>query len=269
MMLFALMAVLTANATDYYLTGNFNSWGKSDNCKFTETSESGVLTLTYDGTLTSGFKIYDGADWSTVDIGASASNTTLVVGEAYSYVASGKNFTLAEPIANPTLTLDINNGTLTLAGQTAQVTVTYKLNGSFEDGSAWNDVALTENNGTFSATVEAKVDAAFKVVTLNDGKNGDWLGADNASIAADADNQTISLSTTGGNISIAKGTYNMTVKAENGTVTLTVSAASATGISSVKALSSKNAPAYNLAGQRVANDAKGLVIVGGKKILKK
>lgn len=53
MLLFALMAVLTANATDFYLVGAFNGWNvKSESCKFTETSTSGVYGLKYSGNLT-------------------------------------------------------------------------------------------------------------------------------------------------------------------------------------------------------------------------
>lgn len=44
---------------------------------------------------------------------------------------------------------------------------------------------------------------------------------------------------------------------------------SSTGIKSISAESAADAPAYNLAGQRVAKDAKGLVIVNGKKYMNK
>lgn len=270
MILFALMAVLTANATDYYLVGGGLGWSTTD-YKFSETTTTGVYELSFTGTLTSGFKIYDGADWSTVNIGANSTSTLLTPGVAYSYAeGSGSgNITLSEAIANPTLTLNTNDKTLTVVGAAAQVTVTYKLNGSFEDGSAWKDVTLTEADGVFSATVTAKVDAAFKVVSLNDGAEGEWYGSTNASITAEADNQTITLSTTGGNISIAAGTYNISVKKTDSALTLTVSAVGSTGIAKISSEISADAPAFNIAGQRVNKGTKGLVIVGGKKYLNK
>lgn len=268
MILFALMAVLNASATDYYLVGGGLGWSTTD-YKFSETTTSGVYELSFTGTLNSGFKIYDGVDWSTVNIGANSTSSLLTPGVAYTYADNGGNISLSEAIADPTLTLNTNDKTLTIVGSAADVTVTYKLNGSFEDGSAWKDVTLTETDGAFSATVTAKVDAQFKVVSLNDGAEGEWLGATDATIAADADNQVITVTTSGGNISIAAGTYTMTVKSTDGTVTLTVSAANSTGISAIADESATDAPAYNLAGQRVNKGAKGLVIVNGKKYLNK
>lgn len=269
MILFALMAVLNASATDYYLVGGGLGWSTTD-YKFSETTTSGVYELSFTGTLTSGFKIYDGGDWSTVNIGANSTSSLLTPGEAYTYADNGDNISLSEAIANPTLTLNTNDKTLTVVGSAADVTVTYKLNGSFEDGDKWADVTLTESDGAFTATVTAKVDAQFKVVSLNDGAEGEWLGCTDASIAADASNQTITVSTSGGNISIAAGTYTITVKNTDNVVTLTVSAANASAISSVAAESeATDAPAYNLAGQRVSKGAKGLVIVNGKKFFNK
>ena len=43
----------------------------------------------------------------------------------------------------------------------------------------------------------------------------------------------------------------------------------ASGISNLKSVDNTDAPIYNLAGQKVSNDYKGLVIKNGKKSIKK
>lgn len=78
MLLFALMAVLNASATDFYLIGGFNSWTVADeNCKFSATSADGVYQLKYEGTLTSGFKLNDGSWLGSYNIGSNGSALVL------------------------------------------------------------------------------------------------------------------------------------------------------------------------------------------------
>lgn len=66
------------------------------------------------------------------------------------------------------------------------------------------------------------------------------------------------------------GTTNMTVKAVGGAEPESVEADfSGSGINSIQTLSSSSAPLYNLAGQRVNESYKGVVLQNGKKSLKK
>ena len=60
------------------------------------------------------------------------------------------------------------------------------------------------------------------------------------------------------------------IKSTNGSITFTVTDYQTDGIQMIsQGTQVANGSCYNLHGQRVANDYKGLVIVGGKKVLKK
>lgn len=192
-------------------------------------------------------------------------------GTAYSYNndSNSGNIGIDEAIANPTLTLNINEGTLLIEGDSAEVVVTYVLDGNFADGGkSWTITQMTDaGNGIWTATgVEAKVDAKFLVEKQEDSNSTAWYGtaesttvSDNVVLTLTADNKQ--------DISIAAGTYDFSL--DTSSMTLTVKKTSSTGISSIAAESNTNAPTYNLAGQSVSKGAKGLVIVGGKKYLNK
>lgn len=68
---------------------------------------------------------------------------------------------------------------------------------------------------------------------------------------------------------LAPGKYTFSVNSCYSDVQLTVSFSPATGINSISASEQKTDIIYNLAGQRVTRNAKGIVIVGGKKMLVK
>ena len=62
------LSVASMNAADYYLIGSFNKWTEADPAAhFTETAQTGVYELKYEGTLTSGFKVNDGT-WTNPEI---------------------------------------------------------------------------------------------------------------------------------------------------------------------------------------------------------
>lgn len=95
-------------------------------------------------------------------------------------------------------------------------------------------------------TGDAK-DVAKLTFTLTDVKDGEYV----------VKVGTIEVADTKGN--------KVQTKTEN---SFKITVGTASGIASVNALN-VNAPAYNVAGQKVAANAKGLVIVGGKKIMNK
>jgi hypothetical protein len=71
---------------------------------------------------------------------------------------------------------------------------------------------------------------------------------------------------------VEEGDYNVcgilsTYKNENQLYPLSVTSAS--GINTIAADATTNAPAYNLSGQRVGNDYKGMVIQNGRKFIRK
>lgn len=63
----------------------------------------------------------------------------------------------------------------------------------------------------------------------------------------------------------------ISIKGESETITfnLTITVADPAGIENIMADEDVNAPAYNMAGQKVGSDAKGIVIKGGKKFIAK
>lgn len=174
---------------------------------------------------------------------------------------------MAESVANPTITLDINAGTLLIEGATTETVITYDINGTFEDGEHWNKTLMTDaGDGVWTVTIEVKADAYFGIDELANGNWSAWW-AGNGEVSISDDSEITLVSSNPSNISIAAGTYDFSL--DTSSMTLTVKKTSSTGISSIAAESNTNAPTYNLAGQSVSKGAKGLVIVGGKKYLNK
>lgn len=75
---------------------------------------------------------------------------------------------------------------------------------------------------------------------------------------------------TGTEQSLSDGyTFNAPAGYDNGRFALKFDTAETTGIATINGESLSDAPCYNVAGQRVARDTKGIVIVGGRKIFNK
>lgn len=269
MILFALMAVLTANAADFYLIGGFNNWTVADeSCKFSATSTDGVYELKYNGTLTSGFKLNDGSWSGSYNIGSNGS--TLEIGKAYTYYngSDSGNINMSESVANPTITLDINAGTLLVEGSAAETTISYDINGSFEDGTNWTKTLMTDaGNGIWTVTIEVKKDAAFGIDELANGNWSAWWAASTSGVSVSDDTEITLVNSNTSNIAIATGTYDFSLDTSN--MVLTIKKQGSTGITTIALGNAADSTVFNLAGQRVNKSAKGLVIVGGKKILNK
>lgn len=152
--LVSLLLSLSASAADWYISGDFQGWKHCNAAyKFTE-STSGVYTLQLpEGEAINGsFLIVQGTtntpDWNS-KIGTNGSKVK--EGEAYRYVTGGGNFTMDGSVANATLTLDTNNKTLLVAGESHEneYTTVYLVG---DMGGGWNgkrtDYPLTLKAGT-------------------------------------------------------------------------------------------------------------------------
>lgn len=114
--LLLMVTALTANASDYYLIGEFNGWTlKQNDCKFTENWDGNTYVLDLQGTLTSGFKINDGT-WSNPSANFGGT-TTLTPGESYTLEFVDDNITMENALLNPHIEFDPDNMTLLVTGQ--------------------------------------------------------------------------------------------------------------------------------------------------------
>lgn len=147
------LSVASMSAADYYLIGGFNGWTTSDPAaKFTETAQAGVYELKYEGTLTSGFKVNDGT-WTNPDINFGSNGSNLVVGEPYKYgVNAMANIDMAENVKNPTVTLNLNDGTLLVEGQQQEAKTKYGIHGEIFGEPSWSTEDMSEENGKWVLT---------------------------------------------------------------------------------------------------------------------
>lgn len=143
------LSVASMNAADYYLIGGFNNWKEADAaCKFTETAQAGVYELKYAGTLTSGFKVNDGT-WTNPEINFGSNGSNLVVGEPYAYVVGSitGNINMGENVANPTVTLNINDGTLLVQGEQQEAKSKYGIHGEIFGDPKWSTEEMSNEDG--------------------------------------------------------------------------------------------------------------------------
>ena len=143
------LSVASMSAADYYLIGGFNGWTTSDPAaKFTKTAQDGVYELKYVGTLTSGFKVNDGT-WSNDNINFGSNGSNLVVGEPYAYGVGGStgNITMSENVANPTVTLNINDGTLLVQGEQQEAKSKYGIHGEIFGDPNWSTEEMSNEDG--------------------------------------------------------------------------------------------------------------------------
>ena len=143
------LSVASMSAADYYLIGGFNGWATSDPAaKFTKTAQAGVYELKYEGTLTSGFKVNDGT-WFNDNINFGSNGSNLVVGEPYAYAVGGStgNITMSENVANPTVTLNINDGTLLVKGEQQEAKSTYGIHVEIFGAPYWSTEEMSNEDG--------------------------------------------------------------------------------------------------------------------------
>lgn len=184
------LSVASMNAADYYLSGGFNDYAKDPAAQFTVTAQAGVYELKYDGTLTSGFKVNDGT-WTNPDINFGSNGSNLVVGEPYKYaVGDGTaNIEMAVYVENPTVTLNLNDGTLLVEGEPQEAKTKYGIHGEIFDGSKWSTEEMSEENGKWVLSNASVVPGGFGIKAMDavSGSQTGWYSS--------ADDGTVTLNT--------------------------------------------------------------------------
>lgn len=226
-LMLALMVGLVASATDFYLIGGPLGWElKNSAGKFTEKSE-GVYTLKYEGTLSNGFKINDGT-WDNPTYNFGGNGSKLVPGTPYAYGVGGSssNIEMTENVANPTLTLDINAGTLLVEGEAQQAEYIYGIHGDIFGDSNWSTETFTLTNGKWvlaNKTVNAGGFGIKIIDKANPKGQAGWINSANgATVTLDAAMPCVKEGEGSGvNWTIAAGTYTFTFDLEAMTLTVT------------------------------------------------
>ena len=147
------LSVASMNAADYYLIGGNLGWAESNPAgKFSPTSESGVYELKLDK-LSSGFKINDGT-WTNDEINFGSNGENLVVDVPYYYGVGGStgNINITGEVLNPTLVLNINEGTLLVKGESAEAKYAYGIHGQIFGDPNWSTENMTDENGKWVLT---------------------------------------------------------------------------------------------------------------------
>ncbi|MGN0223384.1 MAG: hypothetical protein ACI4AM_05090, partial [Muribaculaceae bacterium] len=215
----ALIVGMAANAEEYYLIGNFNSWKSYDeNAHFTK-AEDGTYVLDYNGTLTTGFKINNGS-WTTgVNYGTNGSN--LVVGETYSLKYNADDIAVASSIANPHCVLDVENWTLTITTTSGPVesVISYAIHGQIFGNTSWSTTDMTEaEDGTWTLTANV-VAGNFGIKKLENGSQIAWYSS--ASGTEVKVNEAMSVKQNGSNwSSTLEGEYTFVFDPEAMTLTI-------------------------------------------------
>lgn len=222
---------LSANA-DFYAIGGAEGWGQQNpNYKFTKTSTTGVYELKYKGNFISGFKINDGS-WDNPDYNFGSNGSDLVIGEPYYYGIGldSKDINIkGGAVANPTLILNVNEGTLTIKGETADIEYGYGIHGTIFTGSDWTTTLMDEMNGKWVLTATiVPGEFGIKVVDKSSGNQttdpsgSNWYSAPNGNNTVAVD-KAMPYVTSGGVdwSSSLEGKYIFTLDLDAKTLTLT------------------------------------------------
>lgn len=184
------LSVASMNAADYYLVSGFNNYAKDPAAQFTETAQAGVYELKYDGTLTTGFKVNDGT-WTNPDINFGSNGSNLVVGEPYKYAVGGgtANIAMDVNVENPTVTLNLNDGTLLVEGEQQEAKTKYGIHGEIFDASKWSTEEMSEENGKWVLSNASVVPGGFGIKAMDavTGSQTGWYSS--------ADDGTVTLNT--------------------------------------------------------------------------
>lgn len=290
---------MSANAVDFYVIGgnvNGHEWALAEpDCKMTDLGD-GVYEWKGE-VLGTGFKLNDGT-WDNATIEGTdmvanfgSNGDKLELGEPYFFATGGStgdiDFAGVDQLANPTVTLNLNEGSITVVGTEEEVEYNYYLAGNY-NANEWSlneecQFTLTdgkyilkgmsfEKEGNFKVATEgwAKEFGAAPAPEVEEGAepveftpvsiSPENLKADLVSKAQGAKDVAISLI----------GTYDveLTIAADGESATIIFSAA---GDDAVEGINVENAPVYyyNMQGVRVANPTNGIYVkVVGNKALK-
>lgn len=266
----AILAAAQISAAEYAIVGSFTNqpWN------FEASREAnGVLTKNADGKyettiekLTTGFKIVDieNNNWE-VQYGAPSSNDMVEIGKTFSLKAKNGD---AEPsniefanyvteIQNAKVVFDLEAKTLTVTGNPVSDLKLY-ISGSMtnwiepgKDGS----IAMTENGGIYSATVNFTTNDEFKV--LGKGWSPQFGVPTDNTPALSPENLTMTLAKSEKNITVSMtGQYVVSFNLSTFELKLT----SATGISQTT-IKAEVPEYYTLHGVKVASPSHGIYIV--------
>lgn len=266
----AILAAAQISAAEYAIVGSFTNpaWDFA-----ASRDANGVLTKNADGKyettiekLTAGFKIVDieNNNWD-VQYGAPSSNDMVEIGKTFSLKAKVGG---AEPsniefanyvteIQNAKVVFDPEAKTLTVTGTPVSNLELY-ISGSMtnwvtpgDDGS----IAMTENDGIYSATVSFTADDEFKV--FGKGWSPEFGVPTDDTPALSPENLTMTLAKSKKNIKVSMtGQYVVSFNLSTFELTLT----SATGISQTT-IKAEEPEYYTLHGVKVASPAHGIYIV--------
>lgn len=279
-------ATMVASAQEYYVIGanvNGKSWALAEPDCLMKAEGDGVYVWKGEN-LATGFKINDGT-WDNPDanFGDQDPATVLALGEPLYYMTGNdsKNITLAADMVNkPTVTLDLNEGTITVTGEAQEVEYTWQLMGSITSWEFDDAPAFVKDGDRYVLTgLEIAEPGTFKLATAG------WVkeygaapveaeepaeGEEPAETPAiiNAENLSTTLIAVGGSdvtISIT-GKWDVFFTPDGDTATVVFADPSA-----VEGVAAENAPVYyyNLQGVRVDNPSNGIFVkVVGEKAAK-
>ena len=269
----AILAAAQISAAEYAIVGSFTdpAWNfkasREANGVLTKNAESGKYETTIEN-LTTGFKIVDieNNNWD-VQYGAPSSNDMVENGKTFSLKAKNggadpSNIEFANyvtAIQNAKVVFDPEAKTLTITGTPVSDLKLY-ISGNMS-GPDWpvpgNDgsIAMTENDGIYSATVSFTAGDEFKV--FGKGWSPEFGVPADDTPALSPENLTLILAKSGKNIKVnMTGQYVVSFNLSTFELTLT----SATGISQTT-IKAEAPEYYTLHGVKVASPAHGIYIV--------
>lgn len=163
----AMFAVLSASATDYYLTGNFNNWSSNAN-KFTQTDDGYEITVS---DCFGEIKVLINGQWgSENELGAVTDGDDVVLGEAYTLQQGQTNLKVGREgygYMNAKFKLQIVEGTYQLtfvSGTEYSLVTTYQIVGGYNEWKLENAIQFEDVNGVLTAVVP-NLTGGFKIIS--------------------------------------------------------------------------------------------------------
>lgn len=252
------------------LVGGFNSWNATDTTYDFTYQGNGVYTLEL-ASFGAGFKIIKDHAWDT----QYCSNGDFVnVGETYT-LGTGGDITLTNyvELTNAVFTLTITDDAATLLVTAESATVPdfsyYFCGASNSWNTSANPFSATDTEGVYTLDLES-LSGEFGILG---NATWDYKWCTNGSDFTLGEAYTLVQGA--GNISTDSSYSNvtLTLTIADGVYTLLMTETGAEDTDGIAAVSAEtidvNAPVYNIAGQRVSPDAKGVLIQGGKKFVNK
>ena len=162
-----MFAVLSAGATDYYLTGNFNNWSSNAN-KFTQSGDGYEITVT---DCFGEIKVLINGQWgSENELGAVTAGDDVVLGETYTLQQGQTNLKVGREgygYTNAKFKLQIVEGAYKLtfvSGEEYSLVTTYQIVGGYNEWKLENAIQFEDVNGVLTAVVP-NLTGGFKIIS--------------------------------------------------------------------------------------------------------